>query len=42
MNWTNFFQGALGVAQWTVAIAAVLGTVALFAWIVIMIAKRDK
>ncbi len=42
MNWTNFFQSAIGVAQWTLAIAAVLGTVALFAWIMIMIVKRDK
>ena len=42
MNWENFFRSALGVVQWTVAVAAILGTIALFAWIMMMIVKRDK
>ncbi len=31
-----------GVLQWTIAIAAVLGTIALFTWIAFMLLKKDK
>jgi hypothetical protein len=32
----------LGVLQWTIAIASVLGTVALFTWIAVMFLKKDR
>jgi hypothetical protein len=32
----------LGLIQWSVAIVSVVGTLALFGWIVRMIIKKDK
>ncbi len=32
----------LGVIQWTLAIGAVAGTVALFTWIIVMFVKKDR
>jgi hypothetical protein len=32
----------LGVVQWTVAIFAVAGTIALFTWIIVMLVKKDR
>jgi hypothetical protein len=32
----------LGVVQWTLAIASVAGTLALFTWIIVMFVKKDK
>ena len=32
----------IGVLQWTVAIASILGTLALFTWIAVMLLKKDK
>jgi len=32
----------IGVVQWTLAIGAVAGTVALFTWIVVMFVKKDR
>ena len=31
-----------GVLQWTVAILSVLGTVALFTWIAVLLFKKDR
>ena len=41
-TWGDFFQAILGVLQWTIAIVSVVGTVALFSWILTMIVKKDK
>ena len=32
----------LGVLQWTIAIASVIGTIALFTWIAVMFLKKDR
>ena len=32
----------IGVLQWTIAIAAVLGTLGLFTWIAVLLLKKDK
>ena len=32
----------LGVLQWTLAIATVMATLALFTWIIMMVVKKDK
>jgi hypothetical protein len=32
----------LGVFQWTLAIASVLGTLALFTWLIVMFFKKDR
>ena len=32
----------LGVVQWTIAIASVIGTLALFTWIAVMLLKKDR
>ena len=32
----------LGVLQWTLAIGAVLGTLALFTWLIVMFFKKDR
>jgi hypothetical protein len=32
----------LGVLQWTIAIASVLGTLALFTWIAVLFLKKDR
>ena len=42
MKWRDVFDAAVGVIQWTIAIAAVLGTLALIGWILKMIVKKDK
>ena len=42
MNWRGVFDVAVGLIQWTIAIAAVLGTLALVGWILKMIVKKDK
>jgi hypothetical protein len=39
---SNFFGALLGLVQWTIAIISVAGTLALFAWILKMILKKDK
>ena len=31
-----------GILQWTLAIAAVMGTIALFTWITVMLLKKDR
>ena len=41
-TWSGFFDSLLGVVQWTVAIVSVVGTLALFGWILKMILKKDK
>jgi hypothetical protein len=38
----QIFAIALGVVRWTIAIASVLATLALFGWILKMILKKDK
>jgi len=38
MKWST----VIGVLQWTIAIAGILGTLALFTWIVVMLVKKDK
>jgi hypothetical protein len=35
-------QTVLGVLQWTMAVVSVLGTLALFTWIVVMFLKKDR
>jgi hypothetical protein len=32
----------LGVLQWTIAIASVIGTLALFAWVAVLLFKKDR
>ena len=32
----------LGVLQWTLAIGSVLGTFALFTWLIVMFFKKDR
>ena len=32
----------LGVLQWTLATGSVLGTLALFTWILVMVLKKDR
>ena len=32
----------LGVFQWTLAIGSVLGTLALFTWLIVMFFKKDR
>ena len=32
----------LGILQWTLAIGSVLGTLALFTWLMIMFFKKDR
>jgi hypothetical protein len=32
----------LGVVQWAVAIAAVVGTIGLFTWIAVLFFKKDR
>jgi hypothetical protein len=41
-NAGSYFWIAVGVVQWTVAIAAVIGTLALFTWVVVMVVKKDR
>jgi hypothetical protein len=41
-TWSGFFGSVLGVIQWTVAILAVAGTLALIGWILMMIFRKDK
>ena len=31
-----------GILQWSVAIAAVIGTLALFTWFFVMLVRKDK
>jgi hypothetical protein len=38
----SYFRFAVGVLQWTVAIAAVIGTLALFTWVIAMVVKKDR
>ncbi len=38
LSWNTVF----GVLQWTIAIAAILGTLALFTWILLMLVRKDK
>ncbi len=35
-------RSVIGVLQWTIAIGAVLGALALFTWIAVMLVKKDK
>jgi hypothetical protein len=39
LRWANII---IGVVQWTLAIGAVLGTLGLFTWILVMVVKKDK
>jgi hypothetical protein len=32
----------LGILQWTVAIAAIAGTIALFTWLTVLFFRKDK
>ena len=38
----QIFNIAVGLLQWTIAILAVVGTLALLGWIVMMVVKKDK
>ena len=42
LTWSQIFNIGMGLLQWTIAIAAVAGTIALIGWIVMMIVKKDK
>ena len=42
MRWRQIFNIAVGLLQWTIAILAVVGTLALLGWIVIMVVRKDK
>jgi hypothetical protein len=41
-TWGDVFQTLVGVLQWTIAILAVAGTLALFGWILTMVVRKDK
>jgi len=41
-TWGDVFQTLVGVLQWTIAILAVGGTLALFGWILTMVVRKDK
>jgi hypothetical protein len=41
-TWGDLFQTVVGVFQWTIAILAVAGTLALFGWILTMVVRKDK
>jgi len=38
----DFLTSTLGILQWTLAIGSVIGTIALFTWIVLMVFKKDR
>ena len=42
MRWREILNIAFGLLQWTIAILAVVGTLALLGWIVMMVVKKDK
>ena len=42
MDFDDYLRIAIGAVQWTIAIAAVLGTLALFTWVVVMVVKKDR
>ena len=42
MSWDQIFGIAVGLIQWTIAIASVVGTIALVGWIIKMVVKKDK
>jgi hypothetical protein len=42
MNLSDLFTIILGILRWTLAIASVAATLALFGWILKMILKKDK
>jgi hypothetical protein len=42
MDLGTIYGLAIGLLQWTIAIAAVVGTLALFTWIVVMVVKKDR
>jgi hypothetical protein len=41
-SWRDVATAFFGIVQWTIAIAAVLGTLGLFTWILVMFVKSDK
>jgi hypothetical protein len=41
-TWGDLVQTVMGVLQWTIAILAVAGTLALFGWILTMVVRKDK
>jgi len=41
-TWGDVFQTLVGVLQWTIAILAGGGTLALFGWILTMVVRKDK
>jgi hypothetical protein len=42
LTFSQILNIGLGLLQWSVAILSVVGTLALFGWIVMMIVKKDK
>jgi len=42
MTFGQIFTIAVGLIQWTIAIAAVIGTVGLIGWILKMFVTKDK
>lgn len=38
----GFLRGLVGLLQWTLAIGSVLGTLALFTWILVMVLRKDQ
>ena len=42
MTWRKILDSLLLLVPWTIAIASVAGTLALFAWIIAMIVRKDK
>jgi hypothetical protein len=41
-TWADVFRSLYGVLQWTIAILSVVGTLALFSWIFLMIVRKDR
>ena len=42
MTGRDILDNLLLLIPWTIAIASVTGTIALFTWIIMMIVKKDK
>jgi len=42
LTWGQIFSIALGLVQWSIALVSVIGTLALFVWILKMIVRKDK
>ena len=42
MTWGKVVDSLVLFVPWTIAIASVTGTLALFTWIIMMIVRKDK